>query len=176
MPEDTIKVPKIGEWSLSESNNVALLNEEDQVKKLPKRVVPFPRSIPLNTAQRKRLIMTKDTFNAPIDDPQARPRTSAPYILKPPRIITLIPENIEPKVTFPDGTVTTNLDDILKSKYREMKRALPPLKGRGKDEKVPFMPLEIFDDSTYEEYPLEVLMKDPRAFSRYQDIDGEKLS
>ena len=173
MPEDTIKVPKIGEWSLSESNNVALLNEEDQVKKLPKRVVPFPRSIPLNTAQRKRLIMTKDTFNAPIDDPQARPRTSAPYILKPPRIITLIPENIEPKVTFPDGTVTTNLDDILKSKYREMKRALPPLKGRGKDEKVPFMPLEIFDDSTYEEYPLEVLMKDPRAFSRYQDIDGE---
>ena len=142
---------------------------------------------------------------------KSKHQIEAPFLIRSPVPVTetIIRNTIGPRIQYPAGTITTDLDSIIRSKYRSPPKPLPPLKIREKEkiddikpnadeeediddivnkiayegnlnddkakktnEKDPFIPIEIFDDSSYEEYSLDYLMKHPDAFSRYREISG----
>ncbi|EAY14826.1 Dynein heavy chain family protein [Trichomonas vaginalis G3] len=174
LPDETVVVPKIGEWVLS------------------RPVSPDTQDIPKLKLQKK--ATQKNTSRAPIapspkktgrgtalgynfnPNPTARPKTAleAPYHLKPPKSIIENSGRTTSRLNYPPGTVTTDLDAIEHSRFRQAPKALPPIQDRTVEEQEPtFLPLEYFDDSTYEEFPIEDLMKTPQAFSRYQELNGD---
>ena len=157
LPDETIKVPKIGEWALSDKDGPAPLISTNSK--------PKGRYSSVGNYQ----YAHHSKFNNKKPPPL--------YLLarqKPPSKDQQQNDNDGNNDT-PQSTVTTDLNDILKSKYRSMKKPIPPLRKKEEEDNVEpqYLPLEMFDDSTYEQYPIEELMKSPYAFSRYQDIDGE---
>jgi len=150
LPEETVKIPKIGEWELTVSDNPNQTNAQ-------------------NSKQRN----TNNKENAN-NASMARSKSgmSAPFSVKPPKVSQSSHGYGESRVQYPNGTATTDISDILKSKFRAPSKPLPPLKSDFLDDPQ-FLPLEVFDDSTYEEFTLDELMKDPIAYSRFQEIDGD---
>ncbi|OHT04040.1 Dynein heavy chain family protein [Tritrichomonas foetus] len=223
LPEDTIKVPKIGEWTLSSHNtddpnfldtNDSLFGTTDMLNspqptinralstisptvsptmsntasnapkqisgRMAKAVRPFPKDIPLSQEQTKRLSHPEIELISPKSKVNKN-QIEAPFLIKSPVPVTepIVNTGIGQRVQYPSGTTTTDLDSIIRSKYRAPAKPLPPLKNRGPttstsslDDGESFMPLEIFDDTTFEEYPLEELMKNPDAYSRYRELSG----
>ena len=51
---------------------------------------------------------------------------------------------------------------------------LPPLAESDPDTP-PILPLEVFDDDTYAEFDVDVLVKHPNAFSQFTDLDGHTV-
>ena len=152
LPEDTIKIPKIGEWSLSRTN-------ESQVDPTP----------PPND---KRGNKSPRNFRG---DSRKEISIEAPFKIRAPRAIldSHIHGDIQ-KVSFPAGTTSTDIDTITKSKVKQPNRPLPPLRSKIEtNEKDSFLPLEIFDDSTYAEYTISELLSNPDAFTKYQELSGE---
>ena len=215
LPDDKVKIPKIGEWTLSaQEANELELDQQTQKKTIKtingrsaKTIRPFPRDVPLTLEQKKRM----DNPNVEILPPSIpKHQIEAPFLIKSPLPVTetIIRNGIGPRIQYPVGTTTTDLDSIIRSKYRSPPKPLPPLKNnetenieetkqdteeedideiinnvtyegnlnnekpKTMNENEPFMPLEIFDDSSYEEYSLDYLMKHPEAFSRYREISG----
>ena len=174
LPDETVNIPKIGEWDLSRP--VSPYDDENPKRgarnvKTAKGTVVAPLQLsPKRSGRGTALGYTFDPY------PSARPKTSteAPYHLRPPKPIVETTGRTTSRLNYPKGTVTTDLDAIEKSRYRQVPKALPPIATRSLDEtpEQNFLPLEIFDDSTYEEYPIEELMKDPKAYSRYQELSG----
>jgi hypothetical protein len=156
LPEEAIKVPIIGEWSLNDDDII------DHVR-VPSPGKPHSR---MNTVAGSR----SDSRKA------SRPATAftgPPCSIRAPRVNTADMTPTQGCTTFAPGTVTTDLNDILRSKYRAQKKPLPPLKSHDEVNNDPlYLPLEMFDDSTYEQYPVEELLKEPEAYSRYQDLYG----
>ena len=155
VPESSVRIPKIGEWSIGAS---------EPVEPPPKVVSPLRMRVGMSpTKVSKRF--TQALPQVPVEEP--------PFAIRPPKMNAsdFIPS--DRNLIFPPGTVTTDVTDILKSRFRAPRRPLPPLRGREEVEVEPqYLPLEMFDDATYQEYPLEELLQEPYAFSRYQDLDG----
>ncbi|EAY21612.1 Dynein heavy chain family protein [Trichomonas vaginalis G3] len=161
LPEDSIRTPKIGEWSLSHSDSLETMSVKSAE-------VPFPRS------NSKTSIVEPNVTKKKNPNPKtSRSKTSLapPFIPHQPRLTDSLQGEVANTV-FPPGTVTTNLNDILKSKYKQPIKPLPPLQEELSQEEPQFLPLEMFDDLTYQEFPIDVLMKDPIAYSKYQQLDG----
>ena len=154
LPEETVKIPKIGEWMLTEKETNST-NEKKQNKKSTLRFAA--------------------TYGNRIDKSNVIKTNHPAPIIQPPRVNQSDSISAEGHANHSQGSVSTNVNDILKSKFRSLQKPIPPL--RPKDEELnqepQFLPLEMFDDSTYEEYPISELMKNPYAYSKYQDIDGE---
>lgn len=154
LPEETIKIPKIGEWSLSDKE----IHDTPELKHIRSKT---RNASPTGNRKENGLLSSMSK--------------SPPQIIHPPRVNPANMISSDGHTNFPQGTVSTNVIDILKSRYRVLKRPIPPLKPKNDDE-IPepqFLPLEMFDDSTFEEYPISELMKNPYAYSRYQEIDGD---
>ncbi|OHT16390.1 Dynein heavy chain family protein [Tritrichomonas foetus] len=154
LPEETIKIPKIGEWSLADKDSCDLQDSRSK----------FKVNTRYSTATGGRL-----------DKSRPLSAMAPPCLISPPRVNLSDMVSTEGNTTFPQGTVTTDLTDILKSKYRTLKRPIPPLRPKEEEtnQEPQFLPLEMFDDSTYEEFPISELMKNPYAYSKYQEIDGD---
>ena len=175
LPDETVIVPKIGEWELTKP---AATFEEDYAR-LTARAQRTIKS-GANTARPKTILKTaraQADFSRGDLVSARKNKTSfaAPYHLRPPKSIVKTRGRSPSKIDFPQGTVTTDLDSIIKAKYRHTSRILPPMPSSEYDaeKELTFMPLELFDDSAYEEYPLEELMKTPQAYSRYQELNGD---
>ena len=174
LPEETVKVPRIGEWKLSDLPSPELARDARPRTAGARRVKGFP-DIPLTPTQKKRMEKPEQELIPPEPKSVRRnpPKANPIYKIKAPKPISDSPRNPSPRVAFPSGTVTTDLDSIIKAKYRQAPKEIPPEKERllSKDDSR-FMPLEVFDDSTYEEFPLEELLMKPNAFSRYYELTG----
>lgn len=143
LPEESIKQPKFGEWHLSASYN----NTIDSLRNNDKR-----NNFSLHF--KGGVFKPKLTDVSPKVIPGFRSKSmaiAAPFQAHPPHINDSVPVPSN-KVVFPTGTATTDLNDILRSKYKQMKRPLPPLESEGDGVEPQFLPLELFDDSTYEEF------------------------
>ncbi|KAK8888098.1 hypothetical protein M9Y10_039159 [Tritrichomonas musculus] len=235
LPEETIKIPKIGEWTLapgiptvsdldspqatpnySQAQSYMPYKSPHQASKASNNVIagskvvkPFPQDkIPLNKEQQQRAKTASRERKMVIPPPSPNPLEDAPYHVKAPRLIsdTKVVTQLS-RYAYPPGTVTTDLNQIIRSKFRHQTEPLPPLKD-GEDDNItqmeaanklnidlsnipndidfteltadtnvepPFLPLEVFDDLTYEEYPVEELLKHPEAVSQYQLVDGSKI-
>lgn len=148
-PEESVKIPQIGEWSLSLSKTATT-----STKQLPSPPIKSPKQSKSKTGEQ---------FIGPVYQPRIhvpKSRNAAGQI------------NPIERVSFPAGTTTTDLNDILKSRTINPIKPIPPLNQEENLQEPQFVPSDIFDDSTYEEFPLEELMKNPIGFSRYQDLDG----
>ena len=165
LPEEAIKPPKIGEWSLS---------QYDPIETLSVKSAEINAGVQRNTNNAQRVTQMPKSLSTSYQKPRSKSRVVAPFIAKPPRVVDA-PYGEVPHQVFPMGTVTTNLEDILKSKYKEPMKPLPPLPAETEKSgyEPQFLPLELFDDKTYEEYPIEELMKDPIAYSKFQELRGD---
>ena len=199
LPDEKVNIPKIGEWTINVEDNqktTGIKNVEQTaktnrdvistpLKKAPKpinakstRVVrPFPSDIPLSKNQTTR----KENPEFELIQGSFNPKNivEAPYLIKSPVPVTepLVNTGINgPKVRHPSGMTTTSIDSITRSKGKVQLQPLPPLKDESEDEdennKETFLPLEMFDDSSYEEYPLDVLLQHPEAYSKYRELSG----
>ena len=203
LPEEKIKIPKIGEWNLSPGiPTVSIQSPHRNNRGGKKTVKPFPEDVPLNKEQKQRAQTAMQTKRKVYPPPPPNPQEEAIYHVKAPRMIT------ENKVVtqlsrhaYPPGTVTTDLNQIIRSKYRHPSEPLPPLKNEQVLERTimeeaqeegqeladnkeletkddvnpPFLPLEIFDDLTYQEMPVEELMKNPQAVSKFRLPSGDVI-
>lgn len=164
-PEELVKPPKIGEWKLDSSttqDNLPSLS-------LPKGCKPFPAKIPLNQDQINRITESKTV----IEDSTSKdtPKILAPLKVRAPTYLLALRNIPIQKIEFPPGTSSTQISNILNAKKKHPVKPFPSMKDTIDDGK--FLPLEFFDDSTYEEYPLEILMENPVAFSQYSEIEGD---
>lgn len=239
LPEETVKVPKIGEWTLNadelDNNNntqnetnteiqsnsnlsppqnpISTQQQSQQQKSKPLiNVRPFPRNVPLNTSQKQRIAKVQISQ---IQSTSTKPRSKsnlAPVPFHAPKLPNFVVPNTnynpnslqgrllsqtyhptENRVIFPAGTVTTDLKDILRSKYliptQKKSSSLNKLYNLNKVkpnnsqnelesendniinnfEDPKFLPLEVFDDKKYEEFSIEELMKNPTGYSKISD-------
>ena len=263
LPEDSIKIPKIGEWNLSvptnydDFSNTNIENFDNAEEITDDSIIPhqeqfissntnsplkknrqFPKSVPMTRAQTRHSGIssriprtTIQTANKKTRDNSIRsnsglnhqtPAIPPPYLVRPPRVLFNDTDPLNKLTVNPPGTYSTDLEEIVHSKYRSSKLPLPPLKTSESEmtstvstaktkkrstinsnedseindneinsindntltetqsnlnyEAVPpemlqpsFLPLETFDDASYEEYPLNELLKDPHAMSKYND-------
>ncbi|OHT05113.1 Dynein heavy chain family protein [Tritrichomonas foetus] len=169
--DETVKIPKIGEWNLSETPNHEIAPPHRPSTATPRRARGFPQDIPLSATQRTRQENPVCDLLPPSTSTPKSP-TKPVFKLRPPRPITESPRAPSPRKNFPSGTLTTDLDSIIKSKHRQAAKPIPPIPRETTKEDPVFMPLEVFDDATFEEYPIEELMKTPVAYSKYQDLNG----
>ena len=141
LPEEIVKIPKIGEWSLNSGTN-----NETNIENI--------NNIPKKTEKDNKLL--------------------APYHIRPPKAISdgnnhpVLQKNLN---THPG--MTTDLNIIMKSKIKSPLRPLPPMKETLTSNEDSFLPLELFDDSSYSEYTIEELLQNPDALSKFQDKKGE---
>ncbi|OHT17559.1 Dynein heavy chain family protein [Tritrichomonas foetus] len=159
LPEETIKIPKIGEWALNadplpdnKTDDQTSSNQPQQHSQIfpdqslqqshppPNHqqsrplinVRPFPRNVPLNTSQKQRIAKIPQSNINPVQKPKSK-STLAPLPFHAPKLPNFtgpsnsnLLEQGESRVVFPAGTVTTNLKDILRSKYLIPQKPLPP--------------------------------------------------
>jgi hypothetical protein len=116
LPEDSVKIPKIGEWALSPIVAEPL---SDQVK-------------PPNTARE-----TKSPRRVASIDPV--------YHIRPPKQIVEDPTQTAQtaRTRYPAGATSTDLNVIMRSRVRSPKSPLPPLRAKSHEILNPFLPLEI---------------------------------
>ena len=163
-PEDTIKIPVIGEW------NIGAGKEQEKAEKSKnspsKKIKPFPKNVPLNDIQISNLL--ENPSNLQSEEPIKKPKkiVDPPMKIKLPHMLKA-PKHYERKVAFPEGTATTDLSAILRSKNHSLKKPLPPLHSDSELGESEFLPLEYFDDDQLSEYTIEELLKNPHAVSQY---------
>ncbi|OHT12761.1 hypothetical protein TRFO_17306 [Tritrichomonas foetus] len=180
LPEEKVKVPQIGEWELKQ-NSPKTRTLLDQSKKIvaPNRaqsqfkgrqVQPFPQDIKLSEEQKQRIQNPEQEL---IQPENAKPVNEAPLrFISPMKQMRKTSPPKHSNAKFPIST--TKLDNILATKYRPAK-PLPPLKDpKIADDSIPFLPLELFDDTTYEEFSLEYLLEHPKAWSKYNDMENQE--
>ena len=170
IPEDHVKIPKIGQWSLSNvstpspaaSSPIKQSRKKEESNSYIVKMSPFAKMTSAYSLNQK-----------PINKPLAK--VSIPKAANNTSISAT-----QRLVDFPQGTVTTDLDDIIRSKYRRPVTALSESQNCQKENSqnninintnvapltTQFFPLDFFDDSTYEEFSLEELMKDREAVSK----------
>jgi hypothetical protein len=135
-----------------------------------KNVRPFPLTIPLTADQKQRIQPIQDQLQSAASP--AKPKPRAAYKIKPPRSVDDFSENPAGTISFPPGTITTNLRSIIRSKFRSPNHPLPPFPENATKPENPFLPLEVFDDLRYAQFSIEELLQAPEAFSQFTDIDG----
>ncbi|OHT09102.1 Dynein heavy chain family protein [Tritrichomonas foetus] len=180
LPEEIIKIPKIGEWNLSQTKETpeALIEKQTQkrassINTTNKKFKPFPTTIPLTSEQKARL------QQAPVNESGSnspKTRKNAPYKIKAPRSVDDFSAGVQGKVNYPPGTTSTDLNSIIKSKFRAQNKPLPPLPDKIKAPSATeknILPLEVFDDTSVAEYTVEELLQRPDAVSRYTDLNGK---
>ncbi|EAY20056.1 Dynein heavy chain family protein [Trichomonas vaginalis G3] len=147
-PEDRVKIPKIGEWALAPISIDETIEKVEQKSPTKNEKSPFVKP---------------------------KKGIKAPYKVRPPKPVMEEPETTKKTQVhdFKPGETSTDLNEIIKAKQRVQSRPLPPLKTGETPITETFLPLEIFDDTTYEEYSIEELLKHPEAFSKYQDLNGD---
>ncbi|OHT13633.1 Dynein heavy chain family protein [Tritrichomonas foetus] len=178
IPEDTVTIPKIGQWSLSSSNIQAPTMKPPHPTRVKTAASMRPKenedaSLINNFSPKKSAsrTMNKKSPTRPTTAKKGITKISIPKA----QINSINVMNVTEKlVDFPQGTVTTDIDEILRSKYRRPSTAVPPIipQTPEKDEfsvDTRFFPLEYFDDTSFEEFSLPELMKDPNAFSQYNN-------
>ena len=173
LPEETIRIPKIGEWALAPGTPTI-----DEAIATPKSrakfIKPFPENVQLTAEQKARREKALREGKHVTLPPDPNPYEKAPYHVKAPRMISDTQVVTEmSRCQYPQGTVTTDLNSIIRSRYRAPSSPLPPLQGRGGGDGPPLLPLEVFDDTTYAEYSLEELLKRPEAFSKFVSVNGD---
>jgi len=175
LPEETVKIPKIGEWELGDPISADNDGEITTRRGISNTSRPLKPIISVNSPRKP--VSRQGTLDIAVPQPLSRPKTAldAPYHLKPPKSIVETNSRPTSRVQYPPGTITTDINSIIASKHRNVPKPLPVVETRNvSDENEPtFLPLEYFDDSTYEEFSLDDLMRDPSAFSRYQEITGD---
>ena len=129
LPEETVKVPRIGEWKLSDLPSPELARDARPRTAGARRVKGFP-DIPLTPTQKKRMEKPEQELIPPEPKSVRRnpPQANPIYKIKAPKPISDSPRNPSPRVAFPSGTVTTDLDSIIKAKYRQAPKEIPPEK------------------------------------------------
>ena len=165
IPEDTVTIPKIGQWSLGSSNLTAPTMKPIQRPKtsISDQTEKDEKVIESNEINSTTQIISTITPSSKISK---RPTTSKKLTkISIPKAATNKTNFTEKLVDFPQGTVTTDIDDILRSKYRRPSTVVPPIDSNPETREdfsidTRFLPLEYFDDSTYEEFSIEELMKD----------------
>ena len=171
LPEDTIKIPVIGEWDLDPVNNGSKEKNEQPTNTTftfqPKsKTITIPNFTTLRKSNEKLIV-------PPVLAARTKSVLQAPMAVHPPKPRAIIGQFAQDdKIVFPAGTITTDLNDILKSKYKSPMKPIPPLMTENDLTDPQFLPLDLFDDSSFEEYSIDELMKDPEAYSRYQDLEG----
>ncbi|KAK8866475.1 hypothetical protein M9Y10_009438 [Tritrichomonas musculus] len=170
-PEDTIKIPIIGEWDVGDTSTSEY--NEQRASTTMKSIRPFPKSIPLTENQIQRILETQEEAIVEIPpSPAQKHAVNAPIKVQLPRVLKSQQVH-EPKLHFPEGTATTDLSTILRSKKRIPAKPLPPLPERdselGESE---FLPLEYFDDIYLSEYTNDELLQEPHGVSKYTN-NGE---
>ena len=190
LPDEIIKVPQIGEWELKQGNQQSRMSYEaskktvtttKQTTRIQSRPVqPFPPDIQLSEEQKQRI---KNPEQKILPREKAKPISEAPFPFKSSLKFRKSSPQKQTNTTIKFPTSTTNIDSILTSKYR-IPKPLPPLKDSEQDDNkndenknvAPFLPLELFDDTTYEEFSLEYLLKHPKAWSKYKsDISNDDI-
>ncbi|EAY07015.1 Dynein heavy chain family protein [Trichomonas vaginalis G3] len=166
-PDEAVKIPKIGEWNLGQTK-VAPDEKDLDILNQPVDMGPLD---PLQNAP---------PISAIIDFNPKKPKTiransrfDAPYKIKAPPPVTepLYTGGQAPK-SFPAGTTSSDISQIMVSKTKQAPKPLPPLQESPRIESTDFfLPIELFDDSNYEQYPLEYLLQHPDAFSKYTVIN-----
>ena len=192
LPDEAIKVPQIGQWELKQGNQQSrplydnskkIIMPTKQINRIQSRPIqPFPQDIQLSEEQKQRI---KNPEQKLITHDTSKSTSEAPFPFKSPlkQFRKTSPQKqTSTSIKYP--TTTTNLDSILTSKYRLPSKPLPPLKETEKDENktdetkntAPFLPLELFDDTTYEEFSLDYLLQHPKAWSKYKsDISDDSI-
>ena len=174
LPEETVEIPKIGEWNLAEGAPLTEKHSPKNQRRLltAKKQPSFPRTMPASRLCNRSLVKTEHKRSRDLVSPKPGVYPP-PFLLKPPRIISSNIDPLDRLTVNPPGTVSTNLETIIHSKHRSPQLPLPPLQTFEEyddDTEVfesSFLPLETFDDATLEEFPLEELMKDPRGVSKF---------
>ncbi|KAK8861158.1 hypothetical protein M9Y10_012853 [Tritrichomonas musculus] len=172
LPDETVKIPKIGEWNLSEQKKHEIAPPQRPSTTTPRRARGFPQEVPLSATQKSRQEHPVQDLLPPSSTQTPRSPAKPLFKLRPPRPITEAPRTGSPRKVYPNGTLTTDLNSIISSKHRQAARPLPPIPRDEKKEETIFLPLEVFDDSTYEEFPIEELLKTPVGYSKYNDLNG----
>jgi len=164
IPEEVVKIPKIGEWSLNPNQPIVSISEKKNIALNEKNSVPF------NEAKK-----TFDSYQIR-NASQSFPEKNIPIYKFSPHDFSHPHKNApEQRKDYPEGTTTTNIPDILRSKYRVPNKPLPPLVDFNSIENPKFLPLEYFDNEEYGEFSIEELMKDPQAMSQYSEIGGQSI-
>jgi hypothetical protein len=163
LPDEKVQVPKIGEWDLSAQES------------LPESPAADRPGTSMRSAQGSRL-KTRSAARSELSNRFTPEPPPPPFMLHIPRIFTPETDPLDFRTEYPVGTVSTQLDEIIHSKYRSPLKPLPPLKGTEESEDFDpnstFLPLELFDDARFEQYPLEELLKETRGFSRFNGSDS----
>jgi len=171
MPDEVVKIPQIGEWSLSE-NRIEPSSSDLDILSLPVstgELSPRKNAPPIHTIP--------DFYPRHLKKPNNVSNTDAPFKLKAPFPVTdPIIHNSQVINTHPNGTTTTDLNAITYSRVKMPQKPLPPLRDeeRSMYEMEPSVfPIEIFDDSNYIEFPLEYLLDNPSSVSQFRQKNGE---
>ncbi|OHT14597.1 Dynein heavy chain family protein [Tritrichomonas foetus] len=182
LPEETIEIPKIGEWNLADEAATAVPSPKRPSVLSPtkKQKAIFPRSMPMTRVQNRSSLVSQNKKTRYETNENPGPSVPPPFMLHPPRILAPGIDPLDRLNVNPPGTVSTDLETIIHSKYRSPKKALPPLKTREyslddsneivipENEGSSFLPLETFDDDSFVEYSLDELLKDPHGVSKFQ--------
>jgi hypothetical protein len=159
LPDERVQIPKIGEWDLGA---------------LPESPTADRPCTAMRSAQGSRLkarsAVRSELSNRANPDPPP-----APFTLHIPRIFAPEADPLDSLTEHPAGTVSTQLDEIIHSRYRSPLKPLPPLKAPEESEECgsTFLPLELFDDANLEQYSLDQLLKETRGFSRFNGSDPD---
>ena len=200
LPEEIIKLPKIGEWNLSQNSDIQIPVNKTKGSPNKKRFKPFPNSIPLTPEQKDRIqnapnlsqtLNNQANKNNPSkDDEVVNPnlpggltrkelRKKAPFKVKAPRSVDDIMSGYDGKISFPPGTRTTDLNSIIRSRFRSQNKPLPPIpdkdgnKDNNNSNTSNILPLEVFDDTSFAEYTIDELLQRPDAVSKVMDQNGK---
>lgn len=151
--EENPTVPSIGELELPPTTPEPLFDS-----------IPQP---PSSTRQLKSPRKVKTNSEGVIE---------APFQIRPPRSLNddQIPLSATHK-TYKRLGATNPAFSVPKSPRAGQFRPLPSLKESIPIPQDTILPLEVFDDASYMEFPIETLLKNPAAFSRFQDAAGDMV-
>ncbi|EAY21562.1 Dynein heavy chain family protein [Trichomonas vaginalis G3] len=172
IPEETIKTPVIGEWSLNpkvEAKDPRLIEHLTAQSQLKQPRISYPSQAqtpetyqPSQREKEKRNLVSSMSLRSTHTFKIQTPNMNSPAKVMP-----------EPKIDFPEGKTTTNLQEILRSKFVSPAEPLPPLQDPDSITDTKFLPLEYFDDLSCAQFDIPELMKDPRAVSKFTDFNGQ---
>ena len=174
---ETTKIPQIGEWELKQTKTqketAKKINKLNKIQEQFKgrHIQPFPKDIRLSSEQKQR---QKNPDHEIIQPFETKKVSEAPLKFVSTNITKLKKTNRNqiPNDKIPDSS--TNIDSILASKYRTLPKPLPPLKDANeeiKDNSDTFLPLELFDNTAYDEFSVDYLLAHPKAWSKYSDME-----
>jgi hypothetical protein len=174
LADERIVIPRIGDFNVSRTGlGEAPSLPTAESARLSRGVKPFPPSIPLSGQQtaREKAAALPPSAEQPVK-PAPRWHITAPRPVV--RVPGVAPVRVSARINFPPGTLTRNIETILKSSVISNTRPLPALPDKATAD-VEFLPLETFDDTSLEDIPIETLLQSPGARSVYHELSGESL-